>query len=59
MSYVVLLKLTYNMFAAVKWTVFRLDTNVKYKNHVFLDLEVGSNFINDVHMWHLSKFFLL
>ena len=27
-------------------------TNVKHENHVFLNLEVGSNFINDIHMWH-------
>ena len=34
-------------------------TNVKHENHVFLNLEVGSNFINDIHMWHLSVFLFL
>ena len=34
-------------------------TNVKHENHVFLNLEVGSNFINDIYMWHLSVFLFL
>ena len=43
MSYVVLLKLTYNMFAAVKWTVFRLIMMKKsYK------ITIKSNFIPSI-----------
>ena len=43
MSYVVLLKLTYNMFAAAKWTVFRLIMMKKtYK------ITMKSNFIPSI-----------
>ena len=34
-------------------------TSVKNRNPVFLNLEVGSNFKNDIHMWHLSIFLFL
>ena len=28
-------------------------TNVKNKNDFFLNLDVGSNFVINIHLWHL------